>query len=179
MKEVRRVADLIASVEHGDPWHGPSTRAVLEGITAREAAERPIPNAHTIWEIVLHLTVWAREVRRRVLGGEAALPEEGDWPDAPGSPHPVETGGASAAPVSAPTAGVWAASLADLAVAHATLLAALDGFPGGKLDERYGVRRDLPLGTGTTYGAMLYGVALHDAYHTGQIAILKKAMKQP
>jgi uncharacterized damage-inducible protein DinB len=177
MKEVRRVVDLIASVEHGDPWHGPSTREVLHGVTAEEAAERPIPNAHTIWEIVLHLTVWAREVRRRVLGGEAAIPGEGDWPEAPGPAHPAGAGGAPSAAVPAPSEGAWAASLADLAAAHATLLATLDDFPAGKLDERYGTRRDQPLGAGTTYGAMLYGVALHDAYHTGQIALLKKAMK--
>ncbi len=168
MKEIRRVADIIASVERGDPWHGPSARSVLEGITAEEAARRPIPTAHTIWEIVLHLTVWTREVRKRVLGGAPSLPEEGDWPEAPG---------AGASPTTpAPTEGAWAASLADFAAAHASLIAALDSLPGGKLDEKLGTERIPALGVGITFGAMLHGVAIHDAYHTGQIALLKKAM---
>ena len=162
MREVRRVMELIASVERGDPWHGPSTRAVLEGTSAQEAAARPIPNAHTIWEIVLHLTAWAREVRRRILGGEPALPAEGDWPEPPKA-----------------TEGAWAESLADFAVAHAGLLAALEGFPGERMDEIVDGARNGPLGTGTSYGAMLAGVALHDSYHTGQIALIRKAIARP
>jgi hypothetical protein len=180
MKEVRRVAELIASVDHGDPWHGSSTRGVLEGVTARDAAERPIPNAHTIWEIVLHMTAWTREVRRRAIGGAPGMPEEGDWPEAPGTSGPAGSDGAAQrqGPTPVPNEGAWASCIADLAAAHAALVAALEGFPGAKLDETVGLRRDLATGTGTTYGAMLYGIALHDAYHSGQIALLKKAIAQ-
>jgi hypothetical protein len=181
MQETRRVRDLIASVDHGDPWHGSSTRDVLKGITAQDAATRPISDAHTIWEIVLHLTAWTREVGRRVHGGEPRLPEEGDWPTAPGpTPAPAAPGTPAGTPA-APTAteGAWAEALAGLAAAHASLIAALDDFPDSRLDGIVGSSfRDLPLGTGTSYGAMLLGIALHDAYHTGQIALLKKAIAE-
>ncbi|HEV7838068.1 MAG TPA: hypothetical protein VGO75_08390, partial [Gemmatimonadaceae bacterium] len=60
----RPKSDLVAlrqdlhNVYEGAPWHGSSITQVLEGIDAKVAASRPIPHAHTIWEIVLHMTGW-------------------------------------------------------------------------------------------------------------------------
>jgi uncharacterized damage-inducible protein DinB len=36
--------------------------------------------------------------------------------------------------------------------------------------------RNRPLGTGVTYYELLHGIVQHDAYHAGQIAILKKIL---
>jgi len=36
--------------------------------------------------------------------------------------------------------------------------------------------REAPLGTGTTFLVMLHGVAQHDAYHAGQMKLLRKAL---
>lgn len=55
-------------VYDGDPWHGSSITNVLEGIDADAASLRSIPHAHTIWELVLHMTSWTREVASRVGG---------------------------------------------------------------------------------------------------------------
>ncbi|MGH7628258.1 MAG: DinB family protein [Gemmatimonadales bacterium] len=66
MTEADRIADELARAHGGDPWHGSSARAVLAGVSAAQAAVRPIPNAHTIWELVLHVTGWRREVARRL-----------------------------------------------------------------------------------------------------------------
>jgi hypothetical protein len=54
-EDLRRVYD-------GAPWHGSSITEVLKGVDADVAARRSIPRAHTIWEIVLHMTAWTREV---------------------------------------------------------------------------------------------------------------------
>ena len=95
----------------------------------------PIPGAHTIWEIVLHLTAWTREVDRRVLGGEPRFPEEGDWPAHPGTPAAPTAGrrrvvpGRTRRPPRRPDRGSRAEALADLAAAQASLIAALDDFP--------------------------------------------------
>ena len=70
--------DLHAAYD-GDPWHGPSITSVLRGIHADAAARRSIPAAHTIWELVLHMAVWTREVASRVRGADAKNPPE-DWP---------------------------------------------------------------------------------------------------
>ena len=66
------------NVYDGDPWHGSSITAVLAGVDARTAALRSIQKGHTIWELVLHMASWTREVASRVRGTPPKSPE--DWP---------------------------------------------------------------------------------------------------
>ena len=151
LDELRRAWD-------GDPWHGDSLRRVLQGITAAQASARPIPRAHSIWELVLHLTAWTREVTRRLRDRVAREPLDGDWP-VPGSGE-----------------GEWSAALDALSRAQAELLDAVAAFPPAKLDHVVGDERDRPLGAGVTYAVMLHGVSQHLAYHAGQIALLRKSV---
>lgn len=51
-----RLLDELRRAWDGDPWHGDPVRRVLEGITADQAAARPLPHAHGVWELVLHMT---------------------------------------------------------------------------------------------------------------------------
>ena len=107
--EAARIADDIRRAYDGNPWHGLSVTAILEGVTAAQAAARPIPDAHTIWELVLHMAAWAGEVTRRLGGAAPAEPAEGDWPAMP--PEPTEA--------------AWAQARARLGEAHADLTAAV------------------------------------------------------
>ncbi|MEW6336467.1 MAG: DinB family protein [Acidobacteriota bacterium] len=143
----------------GDPWHGPSLDALLADVTAEQAFARPVPGAHTIVELVLHLTAWMREVCERLRGGEPGLPAEGDWPR-PG-PEPR---------------AAWLAARADLRAVDASLHGLVASLDPDRLHEPDGVPRDRALGTGVTRAAMLLGVAQHAAYHGGQIAVLKRAL---
>ena len=68
----------------------------------------------------------------------------------------------------------WDAARADLFSAHEELVAALGRFPASRLSERIGGERDAPIGTGVSYREMTLGVLQHDAYHSGQISLLKK-----
>ena len=140
-------------------WHGPSLADLLEGIHAEQAAARPIRGAHTIWELVLHITGWKGEVRRRLSGAPAGDPEEGDWPA-----------------VGAPTAERWEDARARVQKAHDALLAAVRQIPESRLYEATNDRRNPPLGTGVSYYILLHGIVQHDVYHSGQIALLKKAV---
>ena len=72
MNESERLADQLTKALNGDAWHGPSWSEALEGITREGALHRPITEAHSIAEIVLHATTWNDLVRRRLLG---ELPE--------------------------------------------------------------------------------------------------------
>ena len=150
--------DDLRNVYDGDPWHGSPITSVLSGIDAESAARRSIPNAHTIWEIVLHMTGWTREVASRVRGGAIKNPSE-DWP-VPNS------GGGEAA---------WRAATEDLRAAHKDLEAAVDSIRPEDLVRWVGDERDPALGAGQAVGTMIRGLIQHHTYHEGQIAILKRA----
>ena len=138
----------------GDPWHGSSITEVLKGIDAEVAARRSIPHAHTIWEIVLHMTAWTREVASRVRGAAAKSPPE-DWP------APRFGGGAPA----------WKAAKEDLAAAQKEIEAAVGALKPDDL-LRWIENHE---GTGYTVGTVIRGLLQHHTYHEGQIAILKRA----
>src|ERR1035437_3500929 len=65
-----RIADQLRRAFSGDAWHGDSVFEILEGVNAAQAAAHPIKNAHSIWELVLHIAAWDGAVLHR-LGGAA------------------------------------------------------------------------------------------------------------
>jgi uncharacterized damage-inducible protein DinB len=145
---------------HGGPaWHGLALAENLEGLTAVQAASRPIPGAHSVWELVLHMTAWTAEVRRRLGGAAPAQPIEGDWPDV----GPV-------------TEKAWSQARAALREAHEALAQAALDLPASRWQERVGNELNAPLGTGVSFAAMVAGLLQHDGYHGGQIGLLRRAM---
>ena len=145
-----------------DPWHGSSLGALLRDVDAATAAAHPIEGRHTIWEVVLHLTGWTDEVARRLEGHAPAMPQAGDWP------HPVEA-----------TAPNWQRVLDALAEAQGRLERSIVAFPAERLAERVGHERDAPLGTGVSFEGLIQGALQHNAYHGGQIALLRRAAGRP
>src|SRR5262245_55573189 len=79
MTEVDRLVDELTRAMTGDPWHGSPADAILHGGTAGRPRRSP-PHAHSIWEILRHMTAWTSEVHRRIDGHPPAQPLEGDWP---------------------------------------------------------------------------------------------------
>lgn len=156
MPEMDHIADEVDRMTHGGAWHGPAMSEALSGVSAAEASARPIPGAHTIWEIVLHMTAWAGEVTRRLWDNATPLSGEADWPT-----------------VSAQDDLSWKETKAALVDAHRNLRQAIREFPPARLHHRASPQEDDPP---DSFYVMLHGLAQHDAYHTGQIAILKKAM---
>ena len=73
------LVDQLERAHAGDPWHGSSRASILADVTSEEARSRPAPAVHSIWELVLHMTAWTREVTRRLQGHLAAEPEHGGF----------------------------------------------------------------------------------------------------
>jgi uncharacterized damage-inducible protein DinB len=160
MSETVRLVDELEREHAGDPWHGSSVTDILNGVTAPQAAAHVVPHVHTIWEVVLHMTAWKNEVRRRLTGAPSGTPEEGDWPE-----------------VGAPTAERWRETLERLDAAHAALVSAVRSLPESQLFEPTNDPRDRETGSGVTNYVLLHGLAQHDAYHAGQLAMLVKVVR--
>ena len=153
------VVEQLDRAFYGDAWHGPAVMEALRGVDAAQAHVQAIHEAHSVWEIALHLASWKHEVCRRVEGAEPHPPIEGDWPEPP-----------------ARDADAWRATLEALDHAHRRLVAATRLLKADRLHDMVGAHRDHPLGTGVTFAALVLGSVQHDAYHAGQIVLLRKAL---
>jgi hypothetical protein len=81
--ELNRLADQLKRTLEGEAWHGPSVLELLNGVSAHQAAAHPIPRAHSIWELVLHLCGDYIVVMRRMAGDGRQITPEEDWPACP------------------------------------------------------------------------------------------------
>jgi uncharacterized damage-inducible protein DinB len=152
-QEIERIHSMLKSSFSGDAWHGDSLMKIVDGITAERAAARPIPGAHSIWELVQHIAVWEDVVRRR-LNGETVLPTpQEDW-----------------APVPTTDAGAWKKLLEKLTSTHAALEKTVADMSDDRLDEI------VPAKQYNVY-TMLHGIIQHDVYHAGQIVMVRKALR--
>ena len=152
MTELERLADAMKRIQHGDAWHGLSLREILVDVSAGQAAARPIPATHSIWELVLHIAAWEEAFCQRLEGIRVDEPAEGDFP---------------ALPESVPQK--WAHTLARLDQAHKRLIEAISRLNESALDQ-------LVVGKDYTVGYMLHGIIRHHVYHAGQIRLLQKLL---
>jgi uncharacterized damage-inducible protein DinB len=154
MREVARIGSQLKRASEGGAWHGPALLELLAGVTAEQAASRPVANAHSIWEIVLHVAAW-QGFAADALGGASMptdLADEANWP-----------------PVADAGEGAWRAAVAEVGEVNRRLRRELRKLSDEDLERVVG---------GREYSVyfLLHGVAQHTLYHAGQIALLKKAL---
>jgi uncharacterized damage-inducible protein DinB len=153
MSETTRIADQLRRAFYGEAWHGDSLFKILKGVTAAQAAARPVPDAHTIWELVLHIAAWDGAVRRRMTGMAVALSGKKNFP-----------------PVTDTSEAAWKEALEHVRRVHEELIDAVQKFPEKSLGKPVPGKE----GAHYTFYYMLHGVVQHELYHAGQIALLKK-----
>lgn len=151
MPEIDRTLNRYDQVLRGAAWHGDPMWQILEGISAETAAARPVPEAHTIWEIVMHMIFWEEVATERLAGRRAGLVEERNFP-----PMPEHTDEA------------WSKTLDQLRASNRRFREALAQLDAAKLD-------DLSAAGKRTIYDEAHGLIEHHIYHLGQIALLKKA----
>ena len=151
MTEVRRLVDQLERAYRGEAWHGPALREVLKGVTARQAFRRPLPRAHNIAELVLHITAWTQAPAEALVGQPMppVIPEL-DWPVPAAS-----------------TARTWRLALDSLDRAHRLLISRARRLTDVRM-------RAIVPGRKYDFYFLLHGVIQHNLYHAGQIALLKK-----
>ena len=82
MLEASRIADQLRRAFSGDAWHGSPLSELLSDVAADQAFAHPLPSAHTIWELVLHIDAWVNAALQAAQGD--VMPKlvgtDGDWP---------------------------------------------------------------------------------------------------
>ncbi len=151
--EVNRLEEQLRRALEGEAWHGPSVLELLAGLSAAQAASHPIAGAHSIWELVLHLGSDYELVLRRLAGDGRQLTAAQDWPPCPAS-----------------TEENWQQTVQELKLLSQKLRQAVRDFPHERLD--HALVPEVPY---TAYTQVI-GVAQHNSYHAGQIALLKRAL---
>ena len=154
MARAKRLAKHIERTVTGPMWHGPALLEVLEGVTAAQALVRPASGAHSIWELVHHITAWCDIARLRIKGQAIGDPTaEQDWPPVSDEADP-ELG--------------WRRAVERMTDSHRQLAADARLIDDAQLDA-------LVPGLDYAVSVLLHGIIEHGTYHGGQIALLKKA----
>lgn len=151
MSRITELVEELRRIHDGDAWHGSSLSESLARITAAHAATRPIPGAHTVWELVAHITAWEDVWRRRLEGHDVNEPEEGTFPG-----------------IRAKSEEAWTEALARLHRVHEEFLHGIEALSESALSQ-------MVPGKPYTIHFMLQGAVRHHVYHSGQIAMLRKA----
>lgn len=151
MTETHRINSQLKRAHEGEAWHGPSLRELLADVSHTQAARKPVPDAHGIWELVEHIIAWEEIVRRRLAGEVVTeVPDEINFPA-----------------INDASAPAWQATLQRLAAGNQALRDGIKECDDARLEE-------IVPGMGYTNYFMLHGVIQHTLYHAGQIALLKK-----
>ena len=164
--ELRRIADQLDRAVNGPAWHGPAVLQLVRGLSAKQAAARPIVKGHSIWELVAHTAAWLEIVRQRLEGNRPRVTAAMNWPPVH---RPLPKGARAVSDTRR-----WLAEIARLRQAAIDLRDGILALDDQRLAEDVAT-------TGTKYSGYvtLHGTVQHVLYHAGQIAILKKGLRQP
>jgi hypothetical protein len=151
-----RIADQLRRAFAGDAWHGPPLRDLLADVTAEQACARPLPSAHSVWELVAHIDAWVRAAFEATEG--VPMPKlygtEKDWPRVADS-----------------SAAAWTDANDHLFQSAEQLAKAIEGFADARL-------KDTVPGREYDFYYLFHGIVQHSLYHGGQIAMLKRALSE-
>jgi uncharacterized damage-inducible protein DinB len=155
--EILLLIDFIDEAYKKHAWHGTNLRGSIRGLTEQQAAWRPAPTRHNIWEIVVHTAYWKYIVRRRLLGEKKGFfPLKGsNW-----IKRPLEI-----------TEKSWREDIRLLDEMHRSMCKAIVLLRPSDLNQK-------PAGSKVSNVSIISGIACHDVYHAGQIQLLKRLMKE-
>jgi len=152
----KHISEQLVSTFEGEAWYGDSMRTILEGIKCEQALSRPIPSAHSIWELVRHLEAWCQFSSGAVQGipipGWPQMPQEQDFP-----------------PIVKNDDQAWKQDRTSLFTSHLALAETIEKFSDSRLEE-------IVPGRPYKFYRLFQSVIQHAVYHGGQIALLKKTL---
>jgi uncharacterized damage-inducible protein DinB len=149
MREIEKILDQMNRAWGGPSWTGVDIRPLLDDITDAQSRAHPIPNVHSVIELVTHISATMDLVTYRLSGKPRELTIEEDWGDRTKLP--------------------WPDAVEEIENAESRLSDAVARLSVDDLDK-------IVAGRDYTVYVMLHGVIQHNLYHAGQIAIVKKSL---
>ena len=146
--EINRILKQFAELQHGNHWTDNSFKQVLHGVDAALAMQTIAGKTNNIWQLVSHVIYWRTSVVNRLTGST--------------NPPPFLD---FLLPDEASEAN-WHQTLHDFEAAYHLLRNAIHHFNEDHLDK--------PFLDNHTYYETIIGCLQHDAYHLGQMVLLKK-----
>ncbi len=137
-----------------------SPLACVEDLSAELAGCRVEILPHSVWQLVWHMNFWMDYELRRIRGEKQRYPDHASesWP--PGVP---------------PTEEEWQKEVTRLADLIG-VLASIAGADSGELDRSVPALHPKQESYTSSVLAILWQLAIHNSYHVGQIALLRRAL---
>jgi uncharacterized damage-inducible protein DinB len=153
MDEVSRIVEQMELAHVGDSWTGVSISGLLGDVSHEKAAARPIPNAHTIWELLLHLIATQELILDLAHGVSRSYEPDTEWPT-----------------VGETSEDAWADAVERFTIGETRVRHVVS-------DEVSSEQLDQPFCEGGTSAYNnLHGYVQHAFYHGGQMSLLKKLL---
>lgn len=150
MSQANLLANELQKLFNGASWIDVNIVETLSSVTAEQASSKPFGNVNSIWEIVNHVVSWREAVLKRVQGIDFPSPGNNFF-----------------GPVSNISTLAWKETLKRLHKSQQEWSNFLMEMKEEEL-EKHSVTRN------QTKYELISGILQHDAYHLGQIVILKK-----
>ena len=149
--EINRILKQFAELQHGNHWTDNSFKEVMHAVDAVQAIKRIDDKTNSIWLLTAHVIYWRTLVVNR-LAGTLDTPAFFDF-DLPDEPNEEN----------------WRQTLHDFETTYHLLRNAINHFNADNLDKPSPKKEQ-------TFYELIIGCLQHDAYHLGQMMILKKAI---
>ena len=152
MSELMRLKKLLSDHFDGSPWLDVNIMDTLKNIPASQAVKKT-GHHNSIWQIVNHMIAWRETNLGRLKGEIIPAPENNFIED-----------------VKDTSEEAWQRTLKKMERSQHNLLSFLASAKDSMLEKIY-------ITNGLSYYEHLQGILQHDAYHLGQIVLLKKLLE--
>ncbi len=150
MSTCNRIADQFAKLFEGDSWIDVNIISTLSTVSAQQAAKKFLGISNSLWEIVNHMIGWREAIFKKVMGENISSPDNNFF----------ET-------ITDTSDKAWQETLKRIMASQHMWMKMLEAMNDDQLDEI------LQPDNQTKYH-LIEGILQHDAYHLGQIVLLKK-----
>ena len=157
---VEYIINQLLDNQQGKVWIGPTYDKHLSRINEENAFIRPLPEMHSVAEIISHLTTWQKETTLKIETGEGSITDDAEqnW-------YPNEKLEAMG----------WTSVLHEYKSSLFQLIDLLKTKEDAFLDEQY---YDTDFKGHYPYSFVVNGMLQHNLYHLGQVGLIVKYLKQ-